>query len=137
MAGSGKVCLAYSGGLDTSCILKWLLEQGYEVVCFLADVGQVSQPHKARDSTFQPIGLQEEDWDQVRAKAQKLGATKMVIKDLRREFVEQLCFRAIQCNAQYEGRYLLGTSLARPVIARAQMQVALEEGCKYAAISTC
>jgi argininosuccinate synthase len=46
MADSGKVCLAYSGGLDTSCILKWLLEQGYEVVCFLADVGQVSQPHK-------------------------------------------------------------------------------------------
>jgi len=113
MAGSGKVCLAYSGGLDTSCILKWLLEQGYEVVCFLADVGQ------------------EEDWDQVRAKAQKLGATKMVIRDLRREFVEQLCFRAIQCNAQYEGRYLLGTSLARPVIARAQMQVALEEDCQY------
>ena len=58
----------------------------------------------------------------------------MLIKDLRREFVEQLCFRAIQCNAQYEGRYLLGTSLARPVIARAQMQVALEEGCKYSTI---
>jgi len=113
MAGSGKVCLAYSGGLDTSCILKWLLDQGYEVTCFLADVGQ------------------EEDWDQVRTKAQELGATKMVIRDLRREFVEQLCFRAIQCNAQYEGRYLLGTSLARPVIARAQMQVALEEGCQY------
>lgn len=55
----------------------------------------------------------------------------MVIKDLKREFVEQLCFRAIQCNAQYEGRYLLGTSLARPVIARAQMQVALEEECEY------
>jgi argininosuccinate synthase len=119
MAGSGKVCLAYSGGLDTSCILKWLLEQGYAVICFLANVGQ------------------EEDWEQVRAKAQKLGATKMVIKDLRREFVEQLCFRSIQSNAQYEGRYLLGTSLARPVIARAQMQVALEEDCKYAAISAC
>jgi argininosuccinate synthase len=58
----------------------------------------------------------------------------MVIKDLRREFVEQLCFPAIQCNAQYEGRYLLGTSLARPVIARAQMQVALEESCQYGAI---
>lgn len=54
----------------------------------------------------------------------------MVISDLRREFIEQLCFRAIQCNAQYEGRYLLGTSLARPVIARAQMQVALDEGCR-------
>ncbi|KAI9773115.1 MAG: hypothetical protein M1840_008236 [Geoglossum simile] len=115
MADSRKVCLAYSGGLDTSCILKWLLEEGYEVVCFLANVGQ------------------EEEWDQVCEKAKKLGATKMVIKDLRREFVEQLCFRAIQCNAQYEGRYLLGTSLARPVIARAQVQVALKEGCEFIA----
>ncbi|OCK75604.1 argininosuccinate synthase [Lepidopterella palustris CBS 459.81] len=113
MTSKGKVCLAYSGGLDTSCILKWLLEQRYEVVCFLANVGQ------------------EEDWDQVRAKAASIGASKMVIKDLRREFVEELCFRAIQCNAQYEGRYLLGTSLARPVIARAQMQVATQEGCQY------
>jgi argininosuccinate synthase len=59
----------------------------------------------------------------------------MVIKDLKREFVEQLCYRAIQCNAQYEGRYLLGTSLARPVIARAQMQCALDEGCKYTTTS--
>jgi argininosuccinate synthase len=82
-------------------------------VCFLADVGQ------------------EEDWDQVRAKAKQIGATKMVIQDLKREFVEELCFRAIQCNAQYEGRYLLGTSLARPVIARAQMKVAKEEGCDF------
>ncbi|KAI9656535.1 MAG: hypothetical protein M1821_004742 [Bathelium mastoideum] len=106
----GKVCLAYSGGLDTSTILRWLLDEGYEVVCFLADVGQ------------------EEDWDQVRAKAKQIGATKMVIQDLKREFVEELCFRAIQCNAQYEGRYLLGTSLARPVIARSQMKVAKEEG---------
>ena len=75
--------------------------------------------------------MQEEDWDQVRVKASKIGATKMIIQDLRRTFVEELCLRAIQCNAQYEGRYLLGTSLARPVIARAQMQVASEEGCKY------
>jgi argininosuccinate synthase len=109
----GKVCLAYSGGLDTSTILMWLIESGYEVVCFLADVGQ------------------EEDWEAVRAKALKIGATKMVITDLRQEFVEQLCFRAIQCNAIYEGRYLLGTSLARPVIARAQMKVAKEEGCQW------
>jgi argininosuccinate synthase len=82
-------------------------------VCFLANVGQ------------------EEDWDAVRAKAQKIGATKMVIEDLRAEFVNELCFRAIQCNAQYEGRYLLGTSLARPVIARAQMRVAEQEGCNF------
>jgi len=113
MTSKGKVCLAYSGGLDTSCILRWLLDQGYEVICFLADVGQ------------------EEDWDQVRSKAKMIGASKIFIPDLRREFVEDLCLRAIQCNAQYEGRYLLGTSLARPVIARAQMQVAQQEGCEY------
>ena len=82
----GKVCLAYSGGLDTSTILAWLLEQGYEVVCFLANVGQ------------------EEDWDAVRAKAKMIGASKMVIEDLRKEFIENLCFRAVQCNAIYEGR---------------------------------
>jgi len=109
----GRVCLAYSGGLDTSCILRWLLDEGYEVVCFLADVGQ------------------QEDWDEVRAKAKKIGGSKMIILDLRREFIEQLCFRAVQCNAQYEGRYLLGTSLARPVIARTQMRVAQEEGCDF------
>lgn len=91
--------------------MRWLLEEDYEVVCFLADVGQ------------------EENWDEVRAKAKKIGASKMIILDLRREFIEQLCFRAVQCNAQYEGRYLLGTSLARPVIARAQMRVAQEEKC--------
>jgi len=113
MPSKGKVCLAYSGGLDTSCILKWLLEQGYEVVCFLANVGQ------------------EEDWEAVRKKAMTIGASKMIIMDLRREFVESLCFRATQCNAIYEGRYLLGTSLARPVIARAQMKVAAEEGCQF------
>ncbi|KAI9728567.1 MAG: Adenylosuccinate synthetase [Cirrosporium novae-zelandiae] len=111
--GKGRVCLAYSGGLDTSCILRWLLEEGYEVVCFLANVGQ------------------EEDWAAVEQKALKIGAKKMIIEDLRREFVEELCFRAIQCNAIYEGRYLLGTSLARPVIARAQMRAAQQEGCDY------
>lgn len=109
----GKVCLAYSGGLDTSCILQWLMEEGYEVVCFLANVGQ------------------DEDWAAVKAKALKIGAVKMVIEDLRKEFVVDLCFRAVQCNAIYEGRYLLGTSLARPVIARAQMRVAMQEGCDF------
>ncbi|KAL8935155.1 MAG: hypothetical protein Q9216_005563 [Gyalolechia sp. 2 TL-2023] len=110
---AGRLCLAYSGGLDTSCILRWLLDAGYEVICFLANVGQL------------------EDFDAVEAKALKIGASKMVILDLRREFIEEFCFRAIQCNAQYEGRYLLGTSLARPAIARAQMRVAKEHGCDF------
>jgi len=113
MPSKGKVCLAYSGGLDTSTILKWLLEQGYEVVAFLADVGQ------------------EEDWDEVKKKAAQIGATKMIIKDVRREFVEELAFRAVKCNAIYEGRYLLGTSLARPVIARAMMETVKSESCQF------
>lgn len=107
----GKVCLAYSGGLDTSVILAWLIEEGYEVVAFMADVGQ------------------EEDFEAARVKALKVGATKFVVKDVRREFVEELCFPAVQTNAIYENVYLLGTSLARPVIARAQIDVAREEGC--------
>lgn len=82
------------------------------MVAFLANVGQ------------------EEDWDAVKEKAVKLGATKMIIEDMRREFIEELAFRAVQCNAVYEGRYLLGTSLARPVIARAQMRCAQREGCE-------
>jgi argininosuccinate synthase len=88
-------------------------EEGYEVVCFLANVGQ------------------DEPWDEVEKKALKIGAKKMIITDLQKEFVEELCFRAVQCNASYEGRYLLGTSLARPVIARAQIRVAQQEGCDF------
>ncbi|SPO03681.1 probable arginosuccinate synthetase [Cephalotrichum gorgonifer] len=107
----GRVCLAYSGGLDTSTILVYLLKAGYTVVCMCADVGQ------------------EEDWAAVEQKALSLGAEKMVIVDLKKEFVEQLVFRAIQCNAIFEDRYLLGTSLARPVIARAQVRVAKENNC--------
>ncbi|CAH6721970.1 argininosuccinate synthase [[Candida] jaroonii] len=107
----GKVCLAYSGGLDTSVILAWLLEQGYEVVAFLANIGQ------------------EEDFEAAEKKALAIGATKFVCVDVRKEFVEDVCFPAIQANAVYENVYLLGTSLARPVIAQAQIKVAEEEGC--------
>ncbi|POS82152.1 argininosuccinate synthetase, partial [Erysiphe pulchra] len=105
------VCLAYSGGLDTSCILAWLIEKGYDVVCFMADVGQ------------------EEDFEASKAKALKIGAVSCYIENLKREFIEKLCFPAIQCNAIYENVYLLGTSLARPVIARSQIQVAQKENC--------
>ncbi|KAI5297730.1 hypothetical protein KEM56_004587, partial [Ascosphaera pollenicola] len=109
--GKDKVCLAYSGGLDTSCILAWLIEQGHEVVCFLADVGQ------------------KEDFKEAERKALLIGAQKLVVEDLKREFVEEMCFTAVQCNAIFEDRYLLGTSLARPVTARAMMRVAKQEGC--------
>ncbi|KAI2604193.1 argininosuccinate synthase [Hypoxylon fragiforme] len=107
----GRVCLAYSGGLDTSTILKWLINDGYTVVCFLANVGQ------------------EEDWKAVEEKALKLGAESMVIRDLQAQFVNEIVFRATQCNAIYEDRYLLGTSLARPIIAREQVRVAQEYKC--------
>ncbi|KAK1770724.1 argininosuccinate synthase [Phialemonium atrogriseum] len=112
MSSDKRVCLAYSGGLDTSTILKWLILEGYTVVAFLADVGQV------------------EDFAEVEKKALALGAERMVIDNLQQEFVDELIFRAIQCNAIYEDRYLLGTSLARPVIARAQVRAAHKYNCK-------
>ena len=108
-----KVVLAYSGGLDTSVILKWLLNKGYEVICFMANVGQ------------------QEDFEAARAKAMKLGASKVFLEDLREEFVTDYIFQALKANALYEGRYLLGTSLARPVIAKHQVRIAQQEGAQY------
>ena len=105
-----KVVLAYSGGLDTSIILKWLVNKEFEVICFIGDVGQ------------------SDDFDLVKEKAIKLGASKVYIKDLQEEFILDYIFPALQGNALYEGRYLLGTSLARPVLAKAQIDVANEEG---------
>ena len=106
-----KIVLAYSGGLDTSVILKWLKEE-YQcpVVAYAADVGQ------------------EEDWDKVREKGLATGAEKVVISDLKEEFVRDYVFPAFRANAIYEGSYLLGTSLARPVIAKEQVRIAHEEG---------
>lgn len=106
--------MAYSGGLDTSVILVWLVEKGYDVVCFCANVGQG-----------------EEDYEAVRAKALGCGASKIYIEDLRAEFVTDFIYPAVQCNAIYESRYLLGTSIARPCIAKAQVRIAQLEGAKY------
>ena len=108
-----KVVLAYSGGLDTSVILKWLIEKGYDVIAYLADVGQ------------------QEDFEKARAKALKIGASAVFIKDLRREFVTDYIFTALKASALYEGRYLLGTSLARPLIAKKQIEIAKEVGANY------
>jgi len=112
-AKSGRVLLAYSGGLDTSCILAWLIEQGYEVYAFMADVGQ------------------EEDFEAARKKALAVGAKKFFLEDLKREFVTELIYPAVQANCIYENVYLLGTSLARPVIARGMISVADREGCDF------
>lgn len=109
-----KVVLAYSGGLDTSVILVWLVEKGFDVICFCANVGQG-----------------EENFEAVKAKALGCGASKVYIEDLRREFVTDFIFPAVKSNAIYESRYLLGTSIARPCIAKAQVRVAQQEGAKY------
>lgn len=112
---SKKVVLAYSGGLDTSVILKWLINRGFEVICFVGDVGQI------------------EDFKAVEKKAYDTGATKVCIVDLKEEFVTDFIFPALKGNALYEGRYLLGTSLARPIIAKAQLEVAKKENAGYVA----
>ena len=106
-----KVVLAYSGGLDTSVILKWLIERyGCEVVAFCADLGQGEELIPIRD------------------KARATGASGVHIVDLREEFVRDFVFPMLRANAVYEGSYLLGTSIARPLIARAQVEIARREG---------
>ncbi|MBA3568295.1 MAG: argininosuccinate synthase [Pyrinomonadaceae bacterium] len=106
-----KIVLAYSGGLDTSVMLRWLKERyGCEVVCYCADVGQG------------------EEMDGLEAKALATGASKLFVEDLREEFVREYVWTAVKANAVYEGVYLLGTSLARPVIAKGQIEIARKEG---------
>jgi argininosuccinate synthase len=105
-----KVVLAYSGGLDTSVILKWLIETYHcEVVTFSANIGQ------------------DEDLDQIRDNAIRTGACKAYVEDLTEVFVRDYVFPAFRANAVYEGQYLLGTSLARPLIAKRQMEIAAIE----------
>ncbi len=107
-----RVCLAYSGGLDTSVILRWLIEEyDCEVVAYCADVGQ------------------EEELDGLPEKAAATGAVDCIVKDLREEFARDFVFPAIAGAAIYEGTYLLGTALARPVIAKHQVEVARATGC--------
>ncbi len=107
-----KVVLAYSGGLDTSIIIPWIKEAyaGAEVVAYCGDVGQG------------------DDLEAVKRKALATGASKCVVEDLRETFVRDYCFKALQAGARYEGRYLLGTSLARPLLAYGQVMCALAEG---------
>ena len=111
-----KVVLAYSGGLDTSVIVPWLKENyGCEVICMLADVGQG------------------EDLEAASEKAAAIGASKTYVEDLRTEFVRDYVFPALRVGACYERSYLLGTSLARPLIAKRQVEIALDEGAEFLA----
>lgn len=111
-----KAVLAYSGGLDTSIVIKWLKETyGCEVIAFCADLGQ------------------EEDVQAIKKKALKTGASKVYVLDLKEEFVKDYVFPMLRANAVYEGTYLLGTSIARPLIAKKQIEIARKE--KAAAVS--
>lgn len=104
-----KVVLAYSGGLDTSVILHWLVQKGYDVIACVLDLGQP------------------ENFEVVKEKALKCGASKFYLEDKKEEFIRDFIFPAIRANAVYEGRYLMGTSVARPLIAKTQVEVAKRE----------
>jgi len=104
-----KVVLAYSGGLDTSCAITWLTDIGYDVIAFIADVGQ------------------QEDFKKIKKRALATGAKKVYIKDLKKEFVTDYVFPALKAGAIYEGKYLLATALSRPLIATHQVAIARKE----------
>src|SRR5687767_3976204 len=107
-SGKEKVILLYSGGLDTSVIVRWLADKGYEVICVIIDVGQ------QEDINFEK-------------KALASGASKFIICDITEEFVKDGVFQCIRAEAKYEGRYLLGTSIARPFMIKAIIDVAKAE----------
>ena len=110
-----KVILAYSGGLDTSVILKWLANKGFDVIAYVADVGQ------------------NEDYKAIEEKAYATGASKVYIEDLKKPLVADYIYPALKANTIYEGTYMLGTSLARPIIAKRHIEIAKKEGTKYVA----
>ena len=111
MKSKKRIVLAYSGGLDTSVIAKWLMEEyDLEVVTFTADIGQGEETRDAR------------------VKAKKLGIKKIYVEDLREDFVKNYVYPMFRANAIYEGLYLLGTSIARPLIAKRQIEIAAETG---------
>jgi len=110
-----KIVLAYSGGLDTSCAVRWLKDQGYEVVCFVADLGQG------------------EDFQTTEARALAAGASKVYVRDLQDEFIEDFIIPALKANAIYEGKYLLATALGRPLIAKYLVEIAHKEHAQFVA----
>jgi argininosuccinate synthase len=104
-----KIVLAYSGGLDTSCAIKWLKDRGYEIIAFIADVGQ------------------NEDFEAVKKRAIGTGASKVRVVDLKEEFVRDYVFPAVKAGAVYENKYYLATALSRPLIAKHQVRIAKQE----------
>jgi argininosuccinate synthase len=109
-----RVILAYSGGLDTTVILHWLVSKGYEVIAFLADIGQRT-----------------EDLEKIAARAHQTGASEFGVAKLSEEYLSDFFLPCLQANSQYEGRYQLGTSIARPLIAKEQVNAAHRFGAQY------
>ena len=112
---SKKIVLAYSGGLDTSCAIRWLKNKGYDVIAFIADVGQG------------------ENFEIVKTRAIKSGAIKVYVKDLKLEFIQDFIWPCLKASAVYEGQYLLSTALSRPLIARHLVQIAKKEKAQFVA----
>ena len=112
---SKKVVLAYSGGLDTSVAVKWLKENGFKVICYMADVGQ------AKDNSI------------AKKRALKAGASKIIVGNLKKEFVEDFIWPSLKANAVYESKYFLATALSRPLIAKELVSVAHKEGAEFVA----
>ncbi|MDP2912531.1 MAG: argininosuccinate synthase [Candidatus Omnitrophota bacterium] len=110
-----KAVLAYSGGLDTSVIIKWLSKKGYEVIAYMADLGQ------------------EADFDTYKKRAIKTGAAKVIVEDLKNEFVKDFVFKSLKANAIYESGYLLATALSRPIIAKGLVKTARRENAAFVA----
>lgn len=108
-----KIVLAYSGGLDTSCAIKWLNDRGFEVICFVADLGQG------------------EDFNAIESRGLEAGAKKVYVKDLQEEFIKDFIVPALKANAVYEGKYLLATALGRPLIAKYLVEIAHKEKCEF------
>ena len=104
-----KVVLAYSGGLDTSVAIKWFMDKGYEVVCYMADVGQGADAKSAHKRALQ------------------IGAKKCIVDDLKEEFIKDYAFPALKAGALYQGKYNLATALSRPLIANGMVEVAKKE----------
>ena len=110
-----NIVLAYSGGLDTSVAIKWLIEKGFSVIAYLGDVGQG------------------EDFNKAKKKALKIGAKKVVVDDLKKEFVDDFVFPSLKANAVYESKYFLATALSRPILAKGLCETAKKEKAKYIA----
>ena len=119
-----KVVLAYSGGLDTTCCIKWFVDRGFEVVCFMADLGQ---------SCTRTVQGQPHDFAPAKKMAKIAGASKIYIKDLKQEFIKDFILPALKANAVYEEKYTLATALGRPLIAKYLVDVAHKEKARYIA----